>query len=230
MEDNDRIVELEEELERAKADGLRAVKDHEQSASLVMRGVDSLALRFLPGENIFEGAIRLLKEKMERSEKLARALRAVDAMPNEVVLLDGTTPAVGQRVVLDLDACRRGGLAHAHNEFVHEITRFDPACVLIECGPTQIHPGHLRLAPEGSEVTCRSCLGWSDYLIRLRLDSEAYRAMQVNAIASAARKLISPEKHDDFDREWCDLLTEAAKKAGLSVQGSRATTLPTGGI
>jgi hypothetical protein len=97
-------------------------------------------------------------------------------------LADGVPPVVGLRVVTIREVAVRWGLAHAHDEDVHEITSLLSGVVdLVECGPRQIGVGMLRVAPFGSEVTCSGCLGWHARLARWRLDAEVDRQAAVQA-------------------------------------------------
>jgi hypothetical protein len=94
-------------------------------------------------------------------------------------MTDGVAPEVGQRVVKVREACVRQGLAHAYDDKVHEITSLlGRDTHLVECGPQQVSMSQLRLAPAGAAVTCPSCAGWSDQMLRMRIDAEVYRGTQ----------------------------------------------------
>lgn len=94
-------------------------------------------------------------------------------------LADGTPPAVGQRVVTVREVAESWGMAHAHDELVHEITSLLSGDThLVECGARQIGVRMLRLAPPGAEVTCPSCRGWREQMARLSADSQAFRETQ----------------------------------------------------
>ena len=122
-------------------------------------------------------------------------------------LLDGTPTAVGQRVVIDRAAYTRAGLAHGWDDKVHEITSLlHCEYGLVDCGPSQINAGHLRVAPAGAEVSCESCAGWHVQMAKYRVDAEAYRSRQVDAFADAARKFVARSKWDEFDTEWTRML------------------------
>lgn len=94
-------------------------------------------------------------------------------------LFDGAVPVVGMRVVIVSGVARQWGLPHAIDDHVHEITSLLGGDThLVECGARQIGVRMLRVAPEGSDVTCPSCKGWRVQLAQIRIDSEVFRNTQ----------------------------------------------------
>lgn len=120
-------------------------------------------------------SLRELAAAMEDEEEAGRRLS------------DGTMPAVGQRVVTVREVAERWGLGHAHDELVHEITRLLGDDGPVECGPTQFGRGMLRLAAEGSEVTCPHCLGWHEQCEKWRIDAVVFRETQFKVKELEAR-------------------------------------------
>lgn len=114
-------------------------------------------------------------------------------------LADGTVPAVGQRVVTIREVEERWGLAHGHDDHVHEITSLLGGDThLVECGPEQIGVGMLRLAPEGSEVTCPSCRGWSVQTQKMRVDAIVYRETQFKVAKLEQRAADAKRERDEL--------------------------------
>lgn len=93
-------------------------------------------------------------------------------------LAGGTAPVVGQRVVIVPEVAKQWGLPHAIDDLVHEIHIVFNDCYIVECGPCQYGFKMVRLAPEGSAVTCAQCAGWASNRERWRIDSEVSRATQ----------------------------------------------------
>jgi hypothetical protein len=121
-------------------------------------------------------------------------------------LSDGTEPAVGQRVVTVREVATKWGLAHAHDDLVHEITSLLGGHThLVECGAKQVGVGMLKLAPAGADVTCRSCRGWREQMARMRADAEVYRAEQIGEVhrfkADLEAALREVERLRPFERE-----------------------------
>lgn len=127
------------------------------------------------------------------SSVVKRPISALDFTPDRLAselrsrwferraLADGTAPAVGQRVVTVRAVAESWGLAHAHDDRVHEITSLLSGDThLVECGPQQIGVGMLQLAPPESEVTCPSCRGWREQREKWRIDAEVFRERQVH--------------------------------------------------
>lgn len=68
------------------------------------------------------------------------------AVADVETMSDGVAPQVGQRVVTVREVATRWGLAHAHDDHVHEITSLlGRDSHLVECGPRQIGVAMLRL-------------------------------------------------------------------------------------
>lgn len=115
----------------------------------------------------------MYRQVAEERDRLAQALLSRQRMS------DGVEPVVGQRVVTVREVAERWHLGHAHDDRVHEITSLlGGYSHLVECGPQQIGSSMLRLAPEGSEVTCPNCLDWRDQMARMKIDAEVFRRTQ----------------------------------------------------
>jgi hypothetical protein len=112
-------------------------------------------------------------------------------------LADRTVPAVGQRVVMVREVAERWGLGHGHDDHVHEITSLLGGDThLVECGPRQIGMGMLRLAPDGSDVTCPSCLGWHEQRAKWTIDAQVYRETQLK-VAELGKRVADAERERD---------------------------------
>lgn len=64
----DRMEELEEERDAAEAETRRQINNMGREVRKVCDGVEALGLRFLSGENVFDGVLRLLKAATENKE------------------------------------------------------------------------------------------------------------------------------------------------------------------
>lgn len=125
------------------------------------------------------------------------------------VLSDGAVPAVGQRVVTVRDVAEKWGLAHGHDDLVHEITSLlGGDCHLVECGPRQIGMAMLRLAPAGSDVTCPHCRGWHDQREKWAIDAKVYREAQFKV-----RDLT--QRIADLEKELLDLKASSAESEAI---------------
>jgi hypothetical protein len=71
------------------------------------------------------------------------------------------------------------GLGHAWDDHVHEIhSLLSGDTHLVECGAEQVGVAMLQLAPEGAEVTCRSCAQWRASCEKWRQDAIVFRETQ----------------------------------------------------
>lgn len=138
-------------------------------------------------------------------------------------MADGTVPVVGQRVVTVREVAERWRMPHAHDEYVHEITSLLGGDThLVECGPRQMGLGMLRLAPEGSEVTCPQCIGWHAFREQSRIDAEAYRAEQFKRADERRAERVAVEilRALGYSSGGLDVRAEAARGDVVRGRGS----------